>query len=1101
VGEGLAKDASSLHRQLLNAVGQAAIAMDLTGTVVYWNAAAEQMYGWTAAEAVGQPLASLLLADDDATAGAGIVASVLTGRTWAGETWVRRKDGTRFPVLVTDSPVVDGNGTVVGIIGVSVDLSERHAAQRALGRSEEQFRRRFTDGSLPQAVADLDGVLTAVNPALCGWIGYPEWQLVGRPAGDFIVAQDRPQLLADSQALRDDSGRRSVDSVRRYRRSDGAVLSGLVSVMLIRDDRDEPVHFAIFIQDITDRLAAEEALRVSESQLLARFQHSSVPQLCVDMARQVTAVNDAFCTLLGGPPEVFVGRSAPGALAPQCAELADPGALRLFAGEQESCRFEMTLYRLDGVAVPVLLHLTMLRDLGGAPSGAECHVMDLTSQRAAEDGLRRRDVLNRALAANAADVALVVGLDGRVGYLSPSAAQILTVRAGDLVDLSTVHPDDRAAVRDKMAEVRVKLGASVTMTYRSLDRSGDWRWVEQVATNRLADPDIGGLVVNLRDVHERVRAERSLVASEARYRLIAETAQEGIWTTDGDGRTLFANRRMAELLGRPLSDLYRYRSYELAGQATGAAIQERMRHRHRTGAEQYEIVHDRPDGRRVVLRASASPLIGDDGKPIGSLAMVSDITEGRRAEDKLRRQALHDLLTGLPNRGLLLDRLQDELDRRQRNGSPVAVLLVDLDQFKLVNDSLGHAAGDALLIVLGQRLCAQVRAGDTVGRLGGDEFLVLCPGLDEAQAHALATRLLTDMSAPVEVAGRTITVSASIGLVVTPVVDVVTPAAAAETLVAQADAAMYEAKARGRARTAVFDAVLAERAGRELELSNDLRRALAADELSLHYQPVVDLATNRVLGVEALSRWNHPQQGFIAPTEFISVAEQSGLIATLDHWVIRRACRDASAMRKSGALPVDAYVGVNLSARNVGDDTLEAVVRRAAEDAGLPLEVLVLEVTESGMMNDPEKARIQLESLRAMGARIAIDDFGTGYSSLAYLRRFPVSTLKIDRSFVANISNDPDNLAIVAAIIEMARALGLVTVAEGIETPAELASLTELGCQAGQGYLWSPAVPPEGLGAVLDHLPRPAPAGAPWSVRLPLPVPREARGRARERQA
>lgn len=227
MGKGLAKDASSLHCQLLNAVGQAAIAMDLTGTVVYWNAAAEQMYGWTAAEAVGQPLASLLLADDDATAGAGIVASVLTGRTWAGETWIRRKDGTRFPVLVTDSPVEDGNGTVVGIIGVSVDLSERHAAQRALGRSEEQFR-------------------------------------------------------------------------RRYRRSDGAVLSGLVSVMLIRDDRDEPVHFAIFIQDMTDRLAAEEALRVSESQLLARFQHSSVPQLCVDMARQVTRSTTRSARCSGG---------------------------------------------------------------------------------------------------------------------------------------------------------------------------------------------------------------------------------------------------------------------------------------------------------------------------------------------------------------------------------------------------------------------------------------------------------------------------------------------------------------------------------------------------------------------------------------------------------------------------------------------------------------------------------------------------------------------------------------------------------------------------------------------------------------------------------
>jgi len=963
VERGLSRDPLFLHRQLLDAVGQAAVAMNLSGTVVYWNVAAEKLYGWTSAEAVGQPLGSLLPAGTDASndtdlpastdllESADIVRTVLAGRSWTGETWVRRKDGTRVPVLVTDSPVIDSSGNVVGIIGVSAD--------------------------------------------------------------------------------------------------------------------------------ITDRLAAESALRGSQAQLLARFQHSSVAQVSTDLSRRVTAVNDAFCALFGGPPEAFVGQSVRVLLAPDPGDQLASSTMRVFAGEDEVGQFETTLHRLDGTPLPVLLHVTLQRDPAGEPTGVDCLFQDLTAQRSAEQGLHQREALMLALSANASDVALVIGLDGRVRYLTPSAAQILTVGVGDrvdMVDLSTVHPDDRADVRAQMASVLTVAGARVTMTYRSLDRSGQWRWVEQVTANSTDDRDIDGLVVNLRDVHERVTAERALVESEARYRLIAETAQEGIWTTDADGRTLYANQRMADLLGRPLADVYRYRNYELASPGNAATIAERTKRRDRLGAEQYEVVHRRPDGSELVLRASASPLVDDAGDRIGSLAMVSDVTDARRAEDRLRRQALHDELTGLPNRTLLLDRLDQEIERAQEVGGEIAVLLADVDQFKLVNDSLGHAAGDALLVVLGQRLCAHIRAGATVGRLGGDEFLVICPGLDERQAQGLAARLLAVMSEPVEIGGRMITVSASIGLAMTPGAD-------AQTLIAQADAAMYEAKAHGRDRAALFDAVLAERAGRRLQMCHDLRRALAEDELSLHYQPVVDLTTNQVLGVEALCRWQHPDQGAIPPLEFVLAAEQSGLIATLDHWVIRRACRDAAAMRQSGVLPVDAYVAVNLSARNVGNESLEAVIGQAVRDAGLPFDVLVLEVTESAMMNDTDKARAQLERLRDRGARIAIDDFGTGHSSLAYLRKFPVSLLKMDRSFVTDISRDADNLAIVAAIVDMARALGLSTIAEGVETPADLATLSELGCRAGQGYLWSPAVPREQLGRVVDRLS--VPAAPSWSAPQP----------------
>ncbi len=1066
MGGELTGDSLSLHRQLLDAVGQAAIAMDLTGTIVYWNSAAELMYGWSAAEAIGQPLGALLVDEGDAPAGAEIVRTVLAGEIWTGQSTVRRKNGTSFPVLVTDSPVLGPDGDVIGIIGVSVDVSEYNATTQALQLREAQYRSRFTDSSLPQAALDLDGLMTAVNPAMCRWLGYCEQDLLGRPPDMLLVPEDRPQLVSDQELLLTDPGQSVLDSVRHFRRRDGQVLCGLTSVMLVKDDQGALCQFAVFVQDLTARLAAEEALRASEAGLLARFEQSSVPQLTLDGSRHVTAVNAAFCGLLGGTPELVLGRPADGLLRWEGDNQQRREVDRVFAGERDACRVESTLRTVEGADVSLLVHLTLQRAPDGTPAGVECHAQDLTTLRNAQALIRRRDVMMSALAANASDIALVVDLGGSVRYVSPSAGLILTVAVGDVVDmveLSTVHPDDRAAVRQMTTEVCATLGASATMTYRSIDQLGQWRWVEQVVTNRLDDDDIGGLVLNLRDVHERVEAERALRDSEARYRLIAETAQEGIVTTDREGRILYANRRMAELLGRPLEELYGHSSSGLASQKVGAMVRDRTSRRHLIGPEQYEVAQEDPQGVRRILHVSASPLPGVNGRPSGSLAMVTDVTAAREAEDELRRRALHDTLTGLPNRALLLDRLEPALDRHLREQRPVSVLLVDLDQFKLVNDCLGHAAGDALLVTLGERMVACVRPGDTVARSSGDEFLVLCPDVDEAQAQQLASRLLATVCTPVEVAGRTITVTASIGVAVTPVSD-------AETLLGHAYTAMYAAKSRGRARSAVFDAALAHRARHELELSNDLRSALAADELTLYYQPVVDLVTGRAIGVEALCRWKHPEHGFVPPVEFITVAEQTGLIEELDHWVIRRACTDAVAMRQAGVLPLSAYVAINLSARNLGDGTLEFVLRQAAESAGLPFDALVLEVTESGVMDDPEKAQFLLENLRSLGASIAIDDFGTGYSSLAYLRKFPVSTLKIDRSFVTNIVDDSDNLAIVAAIIDLARALNLTTVAEGIETPSDLALLGELGCTAGQGYLWSPAVPTDQLGAVLQPL-------------------------------
>jgi diguanylate cyclase (GGDEF)-like protein len=442
--------------------------------------------------------------------------------------------------------------------------------------------------------------------------------------------------------------------------------------------------------------------------------------------------------------------------------------------------------------------------------------------------------------------------------------------------------------------------------------------------------------------------------------------------------------------------------------------------------------------------------------------IARDIGDRRDLELQLASQALHDSLTGLPNRALLRDRLAQALAGSERRNVPVAVLFLDLDGFRSVNDAHGEPAADRLLVDVAKRLQTEVRPGDTVARFGADEFLIVCDAADVDEAERVAQRMTATLRHPFAADGRTIAVSASIGIAVTPPMR-----ADVDVLLRSAYAAMSDAKARGGARWRVFDAPLAKQLADRAELSDALREALADDALEVHYQPVVQLATGRLVGVEALTRWEHPKLGEVSPSVFVPLAEEEGFVSVLDRWVLARVCRDAAALRASGCLPEDGKVALNLSARNLGDPAMLEAVRRAALGAGLPLDALEIEVTETAVMNDPVDAAKTLTALRRLGVGIALDDFGTGYSSLTYLRQLPVSTIKIDRSFIHDITASADGRAIVAAIVDLARAVGARTIAEGVEDLTQLALLHQLGCSTGQGYLWSTALPRDELVTLL----------------------------------
>jgi diguanylate cyclase (GGDEF)-like protein/PAS domain S-box-containing protein len=467
---------------------------------------------------------------------------------------------------------------------------------------------------------------------------------------------------------------------------------------------------------------------------------------------------------------------------------------------------------------------------------------------------------------------------------------------------------------------------------------------------------------------------------------------------------------------------------------------------------EHRVIH--ADGSERTIESQGRPQFDADGRVVRMLGTAQDVTERRRAEQRLEHQALHDPLTDLPNRALFLDRLEHALTRARRPGSSLAVYFCDVDDFKDVNDSLGHEAGDELLVALPPRLREGLRAGDTVARFGGDEFVILCEDLaSESEAVRIAERIGEAFRLPFALDGRLHHLSVSVG-----VVFVRGGAATAPEVLRDADAAMYRAKGGGKGRFEVFDAQMRAALVTRLRTEADLRRALDAGELRLFHQPVLSLADDAMVGTEALVRWQHPQRGLLVPADFIAIAEDSGLVAPLGAWVLGEACRQAAAWG-SGAGDGRRFVSVNVSPRQLSRSDVPALLERALEQTGADPAALVLEITENVLMEQSAGALATLRRLKAMGVRLVLDDFGTGWSSLGYLKRFPLDGLKLDREFVDGLGTKAEDTAIAAAVLSMAQALELDVIAEGVETDTQLAWLRERGCGYAQGFLLGRPLP------------------------------------------
>ena len=753
-------------------------------------------------------------------------------------------------------------------------------------------------------------------------------------------------------------------------------------------------------------------------------------------------------------------------------------------------RFEMNCMRKDGTHFPVSVSTSGIFDAATNTQKLVCVARDVTKRKRLEAESRAisRIIHGAASTANLEEflnlahrtIKKIVYAENFFVALFDSETEMLTMQFW--VDKHDPMPEPLKVGRSRSAYV-FRQGHSMLLTDADAKKLIEAGTVESVGTDSpiwlgvpLKTPNgvIGVLVVQdyensdtytHRDVEllnsvadqialaiERKSAEEALQLSKERFELVARATSDAVWDWDFATNEIWWNEGFQKLFGYASEDVgtgldsWIMRLHEEDSERVVQDIYRHIENGKTNWQDEYRFL--RADGSYAFVIDRGYVVYDVNGTPVRMLGSMMDVTERKSLEQQLTHQALHDPLTNIANRALFKNRVDHALTKLARANSSLAVLFLDLDNFKAINDSLGHAAGDKLLVSVAERLQDCLRSADTAARLGGDEFAVLIEAMyRQDEAVMIAERILDVFRQPFIVDGKEIHVGTSIGIAVSS-----PDALASEELLRNADLAMYMAKSQGKGKHIVFEPKMHAALMERIELEDDLRRGIEEDEFVLHYQPILDLGSAEVVGMEALVRWMHPRLGLLAPMRFIPLAEETNLIVPLGAWILSEACRQVQSWRKEYDGELDVSVTVNISIRQFQQAELVQMVSHSLSESGLPPNNLILEITESFMMQDTETTIAKLHELKKLGVRLAIDDFGTGYSSLSYLQRFPIDILKIDKSFIDKLGQGSEGSAVARAIIMMGDSLNLKTIAEGIEKPEQIDELQLLGCEAGQGY-------------------------------------------------
>jgi diguanylate cyclase (GGDEF)-like protein/PAS domain S-box-containing protein len=933
--------------------------------------------------------------------------------------------------------------------------------ENLLRESERRYRQMFENNRAVQLIIDPEtGEIVDANVAAADYYGFSVEQLRTMKVWDINTSLGERRI------------REEMNQVERKRRSYFQVQHRLASGAI----RDVEVHSGpveiggrhylySIVHDITERRQAEQALLESEEKYRNIFNFASVGIFQATRDGQLVTANVAVARMLGYESvdallQVDLARDIyfhPEDREEQIVRNASRGSI---------AEAQVLWKKKDGSSLWVQLNAHTIADADGTPM-FESFVYDVTERKLAEQQLAAANAQRKAVLDAATRVSIIASdPDGTIAVFNSGAERMLGYSASEMIGRHSVIDLHRELELEEHAarlqsEFGQRLGGFDVLTHRA-DREGleerEWTYVKKDGTTitvflsvtalRRDDGWLTGFLHVANDVTERKQAEETLRKQSA-----AMTASmDGIGIVNDRLEFTVVNDALAKLygyvdpqsmIGLHLNALYEPATYERFSSTILPIV-------HQRGRWRGEAPGLRHDGLTFPQEISISAIEGG-----GLVCVVRDITERTYAEEQIKHLAYHDALTGLPNRLLFKDRLTVAISHAQRERTRLAVLFLDLDRFKVINDSLGHNIGDQLLQAVSGRVQSCVRESDTVARLGGDEFTVLALHLPHGEDAALVAQKIIDaVRYPFQIEGREFFMTTSIGISLYPEDGV-----DAETLIKNSDTAMYQAKEQGRDNYQLFNAFINAKALQRIAIEHGLRKALANQELEVFYQPIFDFRTGKISGMEALLRWNHPTLGMIPPAVFIPLAEAIGVMIPIGTWATRVACAQAKAWHDAGHRTLS--LAVNLSVCQLQQPDLLLRVREILHETGLPPRLLELEITESSAMQSPENSVRTLYDLKKLGIRISLDDFGTGHSSLSYLKRFPIDTLKIDQSFVRDITHDPDTAAIVTAIIAMAHSLRLKVIAEGVEFTEQSAFLKRYGCDQMQGYLVKAPVPPD----------------------------------------
>ncbi len=869
-------------------------------------------------------------------------------------------------------------------------------------------------------------------------IGRKDHDLMPREQADFYTACDR-QVLASGVPL---------DIAEEAHTSPTGTRTLHTRKVCIRGEDGQPQFLLGIAEDISERKRHADALRMYERMVSCMPDHLSV----LGRDYRYLAVNDTYLQHHGLAREDIIGHSV--------AELLGQTVFDTRVKEKlDRCLAGKRVHYSDWFDFPVTgrrfvdVTYTPYQDDDGRITGVIVASRDLTDLEQAHQTLMETETRYRLMVDQMADAFFVTDLHGRIVDVNQRACDTLGYTREELLalDVLDVEQDFDLARATALWEA-LQPGQTVTIQGHHRRKDGTVFPVEI----RLSCLELNGqrlLPALARDISERVQAEEKLRQAA----VVFDNAQEGVMVTDRNARILAVNPAFCEITGYDEAEVLGETPAKFkSGRHDTAFYQAMWRALSETGRWQGEVWDRRSDGEVYPKWLSISAVRDAGGEIVRYVSLFADITHLKESEARLEHLAHFDVLTDLPNRLLFTSRLEHAVEQARRHGQRLALLFLDLDRFKTVNDSLGHPAGDELLITVARRIRKRLRDEDTLARLGGDEFVILLEQLDEAQMAAIVAQdLLQVLATPVQLSGgHEVFIGASIGISLFP-----DDADDAMRLVSSADAALYQAKEQGRNTYRFYTEALTTAANEHLALETRLRRGLERGEFILYYQPLVDAHSGRAVGVEALVRWQPPGEAMVPPDKFIPIAEETGLIVPLGEWILRTACAQARAWLDAGLPPL--VMAVNLSGRQFQATNMVDLVYTTLIDSGLPAQFLELELTESVIMAQAEQAITTLDALKALGVRLAIDDFGTGYSSLAYLKRFPIDKLKIDRGFVQGLADDANDREIAATIIAMGRSLNLTVLAEGVETDYQLTFLRLYGCDQYQGYLFSRPLPAE----------------------------------------